>query len=155
MSPRILKRNDYCPCVGTPDLELGVQQCPMAVQRGEATHTLCQRPNAPYDDGWFYADGEKPVGPVTTDDSNAVLRAKSDPSKVRVWRADFPDWRETKDVLNSLIRLRDHPRLPQPPPFELAAHPEAYGTSRIGTPGHHRCNYRRCKSLEPIKLYQQ
>ena len=55
-------------------------------------------PNAPYDDGWFYADGGKPVGPVTTDDLNAVLRAKSDPSKVRVWRAGFPDWRETKDV---------------------------------------------------------
>jgi hypothetical protein len=55
-------------------------------------------PNAPCDDGWFYADGEKPVGPVTIDVVNAVLRSNSDPGKVRVWRTGFPDWRETKDV---------------------------------------------------------
>jgi hypothetical protein len=49
-------------------------------------------------DGWFYAEEEKPVGPVTNDALVTVLRKKSDPSKVRVWRVGFSGWVEAKDI---------------------------------------------------------
>src|SRR5262245_3096725 len=73
-------------------------------------------------DGWFYADGEKPVGPVTIDVLNAVLATKSDPGKVKVWRAGFADWRETQDVPQLASQILQPPPL-QPPPLKPAPAP--------------------------------
>jgi len=50
------------------------------------------------EDGWFYAEGERPIGPVTCDALVALLRNTSDPGKVKVWRTSFPDWQDAKDV---------------------------------------------------------
>ena len=50
------------------------------------------------EDGWFYAEGETPVGPVKYETLIALLRMVSDPGKVKVWRTGFPDWQGAKDV---------------------------------------------------------
>jgi hypothetical protein len=50
------------------------------------------------DEGWFYAEGEKPKGPVTSAELLAALRNMLDPGKVKVWHAGFSDWRDAKDV---------------------------------------------------------
>jgi GYF domain 2 len=48
--------------------------------------------------GWFYAEADKPVGPVTSDALVSLLRNMSEPGKVKVWRTGFPDWQDAKDV---------------------------------------------------------
>ena len=50
------------------------------------------------EDGWFYAEGKTPVGPVKYETLIALLRMVSDPGKVKVWRTGFPDWQDAKDV---------------------------------------------------------
>jgi hypothetical protein len=50
------------------------------------------------EDGWFYAEGERPIGPVTCDALVVLLRNRSEPGKVKVWRTGFPDWQDAKDV---------------------------------------------------------
>ncbi len=49
-------------------------------------------------DGWFYAEGESPVGPIKCETLVALLRYVSEPGKVKVWRTGFPDWQDAKDV---------------------------------------------------------
>ena len=49
-------------------------------------------------DGWFYAEGESPVGPIKCETLVALLRFVSEPGKVKVWRTGFPDWQDAKDV---------------------------------------------------------
>jgi GYF domain 2 len=66
------------------------------------------------DEGWFYAEGEKPTGPVTTAALLAALRNMLDPGKVKVWHAGFSDWRDVKDV----PQLSD--QLLRPPPLVAA-----------------------------------
>jgi hypothetical protein len=48
--------------------------------------------------GWFYAEADKPVGPVTSDALVSLLRNMSEPGKVKVWRTGFPDWQDAKNV---------------------------------------------------------
>jgi GYF domain 2 len=48
--------------------------------------------------GWFYAEGESPVGPIKCETLVALLRFVSEPGKVKVWRTGFPDWQDAKDV---------------------------------------------------------
>ena len=50
------------------------------------------------DDGWFYAEEGKSIGPVTRDALVTLLRKMPDPGKVKVWRAGFADWQDAKDV---------------------------------------------------------
>jgi len=66
------------------------------------------------DDGWFYADEGKSIGPVTYDALLAALRNMLDPGKVKVWHAGFSDWRDAKDV----PQLSD--QLLRPPPLVAA-----------------------------------
>jgi hypothetical protein len=66
------------------------------------------------DDGWFYAEGGKSIGPVTSAALLAALRNMVDPGKVKVWHAGFPDWRDAKDV----PQLSD--QLLRPPPLGAA-----------------------------------
>jgi hypothetical protein len=49
-------------------------------------------------DGWFYAEGESPVGRLKSETLVALLRYVSEPGKVKVWRTGFPDWQDAKDV---------------------------------------------------------
>jgi hypothetical protein len=72
------------------------------------------------EDGWFYAEGETPVGPVKCETLVRLLRMVSDPGKVKVWRTGFPDWRDAKDVPEIFDQVSRPPplsgRRPERPP---------------------------------------
>jgi GYF domain 2 len=50
------------------------------------------------DDGWFYAEEGKSIGPVTRDALVTLLRKIPDPGKVKVWHTGFADWQDAKGV---------------------------------------------------------
>jgi GYF domain 2 len=50
------------------------------------------------DEGWFYAEEGKPIGPVTRDALVTLLRKMPDPGKVKVWHTGFADWQDAKDA---------------------------------------------------------
>ena len=50
------------------------------------------------DDGWFFAVGETPVGPLSFDDIVVALRQFQDPATVKLWHASFGVWCFAKDV---------------------------------------------------------
>ena len=56
-------------------------------------------------DGWFYAEGESPVGPIKCETLVALLRFVSEPGKVKVWRTGFPDWQDARTCRKSSIRF--------------------------------------------------
>jgi hypothetical protein len=57
------------------------------------------------EDGWFYAEGERPIGPVTCDALVALLRNTSDPGKVKVWRTSSLTGKTRRTYRKSLIRF--------------------------------------------------
>jgi hypothetical protein len=48
--------------------------------------------------GWFYAEGEGSVGPVSIDVLTRALRRVPEPGATPVWRSGFDDWRAAQDV---------------------------------------------------------
>jgi GYF domain 2 len=66
------------------------------------------------DERWFYAEGGKSIGPVTSAALLEVLRNTLEPGKVKVWHVGFSDWRDVKDV----PQLSD--QLLRPPPLVAA-----------------------------------
>ena len=48
--------------------------------------------------GWFYAEGEKSVGPVSFEALTAALLRAPEPGQTSVWRTGFADWQLAKDV---------------------------------------------------------
>jgi hypothetical protein len=67
--------------------------------------------------GWFYAEGERSVGPVSFDALTAVLLRTPDPGQISVWRAGFEDWRLAKDVPELAGRItRQAPAVAAPDP---------------------------------------
>jgi hypothetical protein len=55
--------------------------------------------------GWFYAEGEQSVGPVSLDALTTALRRLPEPGAVLVWRSGFTDWRAAKDIAELADRL--------------------------------------------------
>jgi hypothetical protein len=48
--------------------------------------------------GWFYAEGEGSVGPVSFDALTDALLRMPEPGQTSVWRAGFENWRPARDV---------------------------------------------------------
>ncbi len=48
--------------------------------------------------GWFYAEGEGSVGPVSFDALTVALLRMPEPGQTFVWREGFENWRPAKDV---------------------------------------------------------
>jgi len=65
-------------------------------------------------DGWFYADGDKPVGPLALDAMVATLRTMSRPESVSVWHESLTDWRAAKDVPQIAAHISRPPPIPKP-----------------------------------------
>ena len=55
--------------------------------------------------GWYYAEGEGSVGPVSFDALTSALRRSTDPANTLVWRPGFQDWRAAHDVPELAARL--------------------------------------------------
>jgi hypothetical protein len=65
-------------------------------------------------DGWFYADGDKPVGPLALDAMVATLRTMSRPESVSLWHESLADWRAAKDVPQIAAHISRPPSIPKP-----------------------------------------
>jgi hypothetical protein len=48
--------------------------------------------------GWFYSEGDRSVGPVSFDALTAAVLRMPEPGQTSVWRAGFENWRPAKDV---------------------------------------------------------
>jgi uncharacterized membrane protein YhaH (DUF805 family) len=49
-------------------------------------------------DGWYYADGDKSVGPMSLDDVGRALGGRANPATVMVWRDGFAAWKPAGEV---------------------------------------------------------
>ncbi len=55
--------------------------------------------------GWFYAEGERSVGPLSFDALTAALRRMPEPGKALVWRTGFDEWRPARDIAELADRI--------------------------------------------------
>jgi RDD family/GYF domain 2 len=62
---------------------------------------------------WYYAEGDKPVGPILLADLISVLSRVSKAESVLVWRDGFPDWMQASNVPELA------PHLIGPPPLTV------------------------------------
>jgi hypothetical protein len=63
---------------------------------------------------WYYAEGERAIGPLSLSDLRKILRAVSEWRKVLIWREGFDRWTRAGDVPELI---------PTPPPIPKAASP--------------------------------
>lgn len=63
-------------------------------------------------DGWFYAEGEKPIGPISLEELKRLLSKTKDWRKKLVWNANFNDWREAGSIQE--INIVEPPPIPKP-----------------------------------------
>jgi hypothetical protein len=65
---------------------------------GRSTWIIFGGPRGVMGDGWYYAEGEKPVGPLSSGALVAVLRTVPGAGEVKVWQTRFQKWYAAKDV---------------------------------------------------------
>ena len=66
-------------------------------------------------DGWYYAEGEKAIGPITLDALAAHLRTKSEAETTKVWHPSLSNWQAAKDVPQISERMFRSTLLPEVP----------------------------------------
>jgi predicted transglutaminase-like cysteine proteinase len=71
-------------------------------------------------DGWYYDEGEKPVGPLSFDALVTLLRRISNAGEVNVWHAGLHEWQAAKDVSQIAALLY---RRPLPIPRQILTSP--------------------------------
>ena len=59
-------------------------------------------------DGWYYAEGNKSVGPSTFTALTEHLSKASDPGKVKVWQSGFKNGKPRRMYRKSPISCFDH-----------------------------------------------
>lgn len=64
------------------------------------------------DDSWYYAEGDKPVGPISRADLVAILSRVSGAGNALVWREGFPNWIRAKDVSELIPAVTTPPASP-------------------------------------------
>jgi hypothetical protein len=79
-------------------------------------------------DGWYYAQGEKPLGPFTIDQLVSILSAAPNAENILVWRANFSDWIAAGKVaqLAHIFRIETYP-VPPPVPVSIKRSGEESG----------------------------
>jgi uncharacterized protein DUF2569/uncharacterized protein DUF4339 len=65
---------------------------------------------------WYYAEGDKAVGPLSLPDITAILSRVSDARNVFVWRDGFPNWIKAEDVPDLAPYVIKPPASPVSPP---------------------------------------
>jgi hypothetical protein len=65
-------------------------------------------------DVWYYAEGDKSVGPLTLSELKTILSRVSDARDVLVWRDGFSSW-QTAKIVPELAPVVIKPPLPPPP----------------------------------------
>jgi hypothetical protein len=67
------------------------------------------------DDIWYYAEGDKSVGPLSLADLKAVLSGVSNAKSTLVWRDGFSSWVKAENVPDLAPYLVKPPPLPTSP----------------------------------------
>jgi hypothetical protein len=67
-------------------------------------------------DNWYYAEGNKSVGPISLADLAAILSRVSDARNVLVWRDSFKSWEKAETVPELVPYVIKPPPLPISPP---------------------------------------
>jgi hypothetical protein len=65
-------------------------------------------------DQWYYAEGEKPVGPLSLADLIAALKQVEGAGEVLVWNADYRLWKRAADVPETAPHVLKPPPIPTP-----------------------------------------
>src|SRR5271156_4468875 len=71
------------------------------------------------DDLWYYAEGDKSVGPLSLSDMTAILSRVSDARNVFVWREGFANWIKAENVPDLAPYVIRPPASPISPPLGL------------------------------------
>jgi hypothetical protein len=70
-------------------------------------------------DVWYYAEGDKSVGPLTLSELKTILSRVSSARDVLVWRDGFSSWQTAKNVPELRPHVIKPPPLPPPPSTTL------------------------------------
>jgi GYF domain 2 len=70
-------------------------------------------------DIWYYAKGDKSVGPLSLADLTSILSHVSSPEDVLVWKAGFEKWQRASSVSELAVLVIKPPPLPTIPPAVL------------------------------------
>jgi hypothetical protein len=80
---------------------------------------------------WYYANGDKPVGPLTFAELRSALTRLSQPHSVLVWHASFDNWRQAQNIPEIRSIARNLP-YPEPAKGELVIEPRPeYGSKSV------------------------
>jgi preprotein translocase subunit SecE len=63
-------------------------------------------------EGWYYAEGDNTVGPLSLDDLRTALRRQQEAGRVLVWKEGFADWMEARSVSELARIVAGPPPLP-------------------------------------------
>jgi hypothetical protein len=63
-------------------------------------------------EGWYYAEGDNTVGPMSLDDLRSALRRQREAALVLVWQEGFADWMEARLVPELARAVAGPPPLP-------------------------------------------
>src|SRR5262245_52791191 len=64
-------------------------------------------------DHWFYADGEKIIGPISLEKLEHILSIVPEPHSLPIWKAGFSDWAVAGAVKEITALIRKPPPLPK------------------------------------------
>jgi len=73
------------------------------------------------DDIWYYAEGDKSVGPLSLADLTAILSRLSNAKNTFVWRDGFSSWVKAENVPELVRHVIKPPPLPISPPLPKKA----------------------------------
>jgi hypothetical protein len=80
---------------------------------------------------WYYANGDKPVGPLTFAELRSALTRLSQPHSVLVWHASFDNWRQAQNI-PELRAIARNLAYPEPTKGELVIEPRPeYGSKSV------------------------
>jgi hypothetical protein len=81
-------------------------------------------------DAWYYAQGDKSVGPLTLIDLKKTLAGSAQAQDILIWRQSYPNWVRAQDVPELAADVIQPPPLPVSRPRQIKT---ASGRSRLAT----------------------
>src|ERR1700686_1477561 len=63
-------------------------------------------------EGWYYAEGDNTVGPMSLEELRTAIRRQREAARVLVWREGFAEWAEARSVSELAGVVAGPPPLP-------------------------------------------
>jgi len=87
-------------------------------------------------DAWYYAHGDRSVGPLTIFELKKILSGFAEAQNILVWRKSFPNWVRAEDVPELAAHVIKPPPLPISRPYHIKSarsrNPWAVGLYVVG-----------------------